>query len=253
MNASPPIPAPVGCRQLLAAYQAAATPHRAAGLLHLDGVGEQDVYNIAAPFSIDGKQIIAGRVESRSSELAMIKFFGNIGERHWQPLPGVEPLPGLQDPCIAFIDGQLVCGGVRYPIETPGGEKIWRMEFFRGLGPAHLEPVFSGPDKMKDIRLAEMQDGRIVVMTRPQGVKGGRGTIGFFIADRLAEITPQRIEEAPLIVGQCPREEWCGANEVHTLGNGLLGILGHVAFFDDAEYRHYYPMVFAPRSPDRLD
>ena len=245
MNPSSSTLDPAGCKQLLARYRAAAAPGRGTGLFRFTDIGDNDVYNIAAPFSIEGRDVIAGRVESRSSELAQIRFFSERGDGCWEPISGVEPLHGLQDPCITFVDGQLVCGGVRFPIETPSGEKIWRMDFHRGPAMGHLEPLFTGPDKMKDIRLAQMSDGRIAVMTRPQGAKGGRGTIGFFTADRLADITAERIADAPLIEGQCPPEEWCGANEIHLLSNGLLGILGHVACFDSREHRHYYPMVFA--------
>ena len=40
-------------------------------------------------------------------------------------------------------------------------------------------------------------------------------------------------------------EEWGGANEAHLLSNGLVGVLGHIACFDDEMNKHYYPMVFA--------
>ena len=42
------------------------------------GVGERDVYNITAPFQIGGETVIAGRVESRDSELAKA-FFSSSG------------------------------------------------------------------------------------------------------------------------------------------------------------------------------
>jgi len=36
-----------------------------------------------------------------------------------------------------------------------------------------------------------------------------------------------------------------GANELHILKNGLIGVLGHIACFDNSGNRHYYPMTFA--------
>ena len=36
-----------------------------------------------------------------------------------------------------------------------------------------------------------------------------------------------------------------GLMSLHILNNGLVGVLGHVASFDEAGDRHYYPMVFA--------
>ena len=50
------------------------------------------------------------------------------------------------------------------------------------------------------------------------------------------------IEKAQLL-DQFIDEEWGGANEVHLLKNGLLGVLGHLLFWRTEE-RHYYPMVF---------
>nr|WP_268748345.1 DUF1861 family protein [Gracilibacillus boraciitolerans] len=35
-----------------------------------------------------------------------------------------------------------------------------------------------------------------------------------------------------------------GANEAHILSNGLVGVLGHIACFDNDGNRHYYPMIF---------
>ena len=37
---------------------------------------------------------------------------------------------------------------------------------------------------------------------------------------------------------------WLGANEIHVLKNGLLGVLSHVAMFEENEDRHYYSSVF---------
>jgi len=208
--------------------------------------GGKDVYNIAAPFRIaGGPRIIAGRVESRDTELSEIRFFTEV-EGTWHPVEGAPVLASLQDPCITFIDGELILGGVRFPITTDSGETVWRMEFYRGSSIDNLELFLTGPDRMKDIRLAPLDDGKIAVLTRPQGEKGGRGVIGFFIAENLATITAEAIERAPLFHGQCPPEQWVGANEAQLLPNGMLGVLGHIACFDDDNGdRHYYPMVFA--------
>ena len=118
------------------------------------------------------------------------------------------------------------------------------MVFYRGKTLASLTPFFTGPDKMKYIRLKQLADGRIAVLTRPQGEKGGRGTIGFMTAKSLEDITAEAIEAAPLFTNQFQPQEWGGANEAHILKNGKLGVLGHIAYFDNHEHRHYYPMVF---------
>ncbi len=239
---------PESCLNLLARLQRGGK-QISANKLTFQGIGQRDVYNITAPFNINGQTVIGGRVESREVELSETVFFSEAGGM-WQPIPGARTFPGLQDPCITFIGGELIMGGVRFPVQLADGSVIWRMEFYRGASLNDLDLFFVGPDKMKDIRLVELSDERVGVFTRPQGEKGGRGKIGFFVADNLEAITVSNLETAPLFHGQCRDEEWVGANEAHLLGNGLVGVLGHIAYFDRNEHRHYYPMVFCvdPRS-----
>ncbi len=240
-------PTPKSCSTLL--FRLARPQPLAAHKLFFSGVAERDVYNISAPFEIDGRRIIAGRVEPRDVEHSEIAFFAE-DNGIWQPIRSAPTFPGLQDPCVTFIGGELVLGGVRFPVTVADGSIGWRMEFYRGPDLNRLKLFLRGPDKMKDIRLAELANQRVGVLTRPQGEKGGRGKIGFFVADNLEAITPTDMEEAPLFKGQCLEAEWLGANEAHSLANGMIGVLGHIAYFDALEHRHYYPMVFCvdPRS-----
>ena len=229
------------CRELLSRF----APHTAgnATLLKFAGVGGRDVYNISAPFMLEGKRLIAGRVEQRDSERAELVIFAEAGDQ-WIPIFNSPMLSSLQDPCITFVGDELIIGGVRFPIELPCGGVIWRMEFFRGRTLATLRPFLTGPDRMKDIRLCELPDGRIAVFTRPQGAKGGMGKIGFVIADSLDDITAELIENAPLLPGQFISNEWGGANEAHLLPDGSIGVLGHIAHWDAIGHRHYFPMAF---------
>jgi hypothetical protein len=232
---------PDSCQTLLSRLRRSTPP--LARKLVFEGVGDRDVYNIAAPFELDGRQVIAGRVERRDVEHSEIVFFAEQGGT-WRPIPAAATFPGLQDPCISFIGGELVVGGVRFPVTVADGSVGWRMEFYRGTTLNNLLLFLTGPDKMKDIRLVELADERVGVLTRPQGAKGGRGKIGFLVSTSLETITAEAIQEAPLFQDQCRDEEWLGANEAHRLSNGLLGVLGHVAYFDLNEHRHYYPMAF---------
>lgn len=211
--------------------------------LAFDGIARRDVYNITAPFELDGRRIIAGRVEDRNVELSEIVFFAE-DRSVWRPVPCAVTFPGLQDPCVTFIGATLVLGGVRFPVPLADGTQGWRMEFYRGTSLNNLELFLIGPERMKDIRLVELADGRIAVLTRPQGEKGGRGQIGYFAASSLESISAAAIEAAPVFAHQCRADEWVGANEAHLLRNGKLGVLGHIACFDRHEHRHYYPMVF---------
>jgi hypothetical protein len=259
-----PGPQPLSCRELLLRFTGSHNGHGPgnghgagnghgpgdghlphAGKIRFVGVGDRDVYNTTAPIPFRGQTVIAGRVEPRETELSSIVFFRRRSDGAWEPCPDVPELCGLQDPCITVVGEELVLGGVRFPIELGDGRRGYRMEFYRGPSLGELRRFLAGPEGMKDIRLAELPDGRIAVFSRPQGPVGGRGKIGFTIVNGLSELDAADIEAAPLLPGQFLDEEWGGANEIHLLRNGRVGVLGHIARFDDRHNRHYYAMVFA--------
>lgn len=210
------------------------------------GIGDRDVYNPTAPFETEfrGKKVsvLAARVEPRESEASEVVFFQK-SRGGWRPLPGA-PVLKLQDPFVSKVGAELVVGGVQtFPRE--GGGLGYRTVFYRGTSLSGLKPFAKGPDGMKDIRLAPLPDGRLLVLTRPQGAVGGRGKIAMTVLDGLSALGPETIARAALFEGLFDEDEWGGANELHLLGNGLVGVLGHVARFDAAGDRHYYPMAFA--------
>lgn len=241
---------PVSLRELLHKFDG--RPHPAdehgrafaRGKIRFVGIGERDVYNITAPFRFVGRTLIAGRVESRWSEHSTVVFFQRRPDGAWEPCPDAPTFDGLQDPCVTRVGEELVLGGVRFPARMGDGQMSYRMEFLRGRSLDRLETFLVGPDVMKDIRLVQMLDGRVGVFSRPQGELGGRGKIGFTTADSLDRLDARLIESAPLFAGQFVESEWGGANEIHVLRNGHLGVLGHIACFDEREHRHYYGMVF---------
>ncbi|WP_445667131.1 MTP-1 family protein [Paenibacillus sp. FSL E2-8871] len=231
------------CEQLLMEYAMKEVSVTNTQKLTFTGVDHKDVYNITAPFQDEGEWVIAGRVESRDSEHSDVVFFVER-DGQWVPREGAPTLE-LQDPFFTKINGELIVGGVQiYPHPVKADALMWRTVFYRGKNIASLEPFFKGPDGMKDLRLVDLKDS-IGVLTRPQGDKGGRGKIGFTRIASLEALSIPLIEEIPLLDGQFVDEEWGGANEAHLLKNGLLGVLGHIASFDDSGDRHYYPMVFA--------
>lgn len=214
------------------------------------GVGNRDVYNISAPFLDDGELVIAGRVEPRNSEHSEVYFFVNRDGK-WIPKEGA-PKFQLQDPFVTRIGGDLVFGGVEiFPHPTFKSSLWWRTLFYKGKNIADLEKFAKGPEGMKDIRVIELKDGSIGVLTRPQGEKGGLGKIGFIRIPTLDDLNPENLEKATLLEGQFTDEEWGGANELHLLSNGLIGVLGHIASKDEQGNRHYYPMVFV-LDPDTM-
>lgn len=231
------------CAVLLKELENAPQPFNPEKLV-FKGVGERDVYNISAPFEDNGELVIAGRVEPRDSEHSEVYFFVNRNGQ-WIPREGAPVFP-LQDPFVTKIDGELIFGGVQvFPHPEKKGEHSWRTLLYKGKNITELKEFAKGPIGMKDLRLVELKDGSIGVFTRQQGNKGGRGKIGFTRIQSLDNFTSEVAEEAPILEGQFIDEEWGGVNEPHLLANGLVGVLGHIACFDEKQNRYYYPMVFA--------
>jgi hypothetical protein len=231
------------CKELLEIYLLGAKPANPERIL-FTGVGNNDVYNITAPFDDEGEKVIAGRVESRDSESSTVVFYIQGSDGVWAPREGA-PTFGLQDPFFTRIGGDLVLGGVQtFPHPTNPHGLMWRTMFYKGSSIATLQPFFKGPDGMKDLRIIELRDGSIGIFTRPQGEKGGRGKIGYVRIPSLDALSIEVINEAPLLKGQFNDDEWGGANELHLLADGRVGVLGHIACFDEQGDRHYYPMSF---------
>lgn len=229
--------------EMLETFRKSGSQPYGAEKIHFEGTQDRDVYNITAPFEDDGEHVIAARVEHRDSEDSEIYVFVHRDGK-WVPRQGA-PVFRLQDPFYTKIRGNLIFGGVQtFPHPVHEGKLSWRTVFYKGERISHLQPFFVGPDQMKDLRLVELRNGSIGVFTRPQGEKGGRGKIGFTQVPDLKDLNHQVIEDAPLLEGLFTDEEWGGCNEIHVLSNGLLGVLGHVARYDEMGRRQYYAMTF---------
>jgi len=233
------------CELLLTQFRQSRRADAALGeKLAFTGAGDRDVYNITAPFQDDGEWVIAGRVEERHSEISEVMFFVKRSGK-WTPREGA-PVFNLQDPFVAFVRGEMVFGGVEvyFDGDDPHYVTSWRTVFYRGSCVKDLKPFAKGPLTMKDIRLAELANGRIGVFTRPMMVNGARAMIGYAEIGDLSELTEDVMAHAELLHGQFLPDEWGGANEAHLLANGMIGVLGHIACMEDNNIRHYYPMAF---------
>lgn len=207
--------------------------------IKFSGVGSRDVYNITAPFELNGKVIIAGRVEERDSEQSHIYLFEEQAGT-WYPVEDSLTFE-LQDPFVTVIENQVILGGVEVFFEEE--QVSWRTVFYCLNSLEEAELLFKGPLGMKDLRLRELPNGNILVLTRPQGEKGGRGKIGSFVIKSLEELSIDKINEAPLLLNQFKEDEWGGANEVHIINDKVI-VLGHIASFDKEQNRHYYALLF---------
>ncbi len=208
-----------------------------------NGMDGYDVYNPTAPFEFDNKEIIIGRVEKRDSEHSTAIFFEKQEDGTYSKAKGFEEHT-LQDPYITKIGEYFVFGGTEI-FDHPEVENTlwWRAKFMIGKDIRKMEHLIYGPNGMKDIRLIDLENGKIGVFTRQQGEKGGRGKIGFTIINDIRELNEDVIDNAPMIE-QFDDMEWGGVNEPTLLSNGKIGVLGHCAKYSVEPIRHYYPMVF---------
>ena len=231
------------CRQLAEAFPRIHYKDNSSKLQFTGLEPGKDVYNITAPFADGGTLYIAGRVERRDSEHSEVVFFRQDGGA-WAADASV-PRLALQDPFVCRIGGELVVGGVEVFDDTERpGQLNYRTVFLRGASLHSLQRFACGPDRMKDIRLHELPDGRVLLLTRPQGEVGGRGKIGWTILDSLAQLDVSHIEAATVLQGQFLPEEWGGGNEMHRLAGTRVGVLSHIARFDEAGCRHYHATAF---------
>ena len=231
------------CRQLLEHYQGS-THAGQAEKLHFTGIGDSDVYNISSPFLDQGQPVIAGRVEQRSSERSTTMFFVEDHDG-WHPRENT-PTFALQDPFFTFVAGELVLGGVEVVFDPPGERVVtWRTQLYRGACIHELQHFCTGPEHMKDIRLCELPGGKMLVLTRPLGLADARAAIGYTMIERLDDLNAALIDAATLFRDQFLADEWGGANEAHVLANGLVAVLGHIAYMEAGDIRHYHAMTFA--------
>lgn len=207
------------------------------------GVEGYDVYNITAPFKDENNTVIAGRVEKRDSENSYVYFFNKVDDNTYKLLKDY-PKFHLQDPYFTFIKGELVLGGTEIFTDPLNPRLLsYRAIKLKGKNIKSLVEFFKGPERMKDIRLKELFNNQILCLTRPQGDYGGRGQIGYLIVDNLEELTISAIQNAPLL-NSFVDGEWGGANEIYNISDSEVGVLGHIAKFDEEKNRHYYAISF---------
>ncbi|MCK5211630.1 DUF1861 family protein [Candidatus Parcubacteria bacterium] len=220
--------------------------------LKFEGVGNKDVYNPTAPFEYHGKRYLIGRVESPDKQTDSQSIFFKEEDGVWRQVKGIPPLD-LQDPFFTQIDGELIVGGVKvFPREpTPENqdELSWLTVYYRGTDPANLEEFAQGPEHMKDLRIIKLPNSKIGVFTRPSYIQtrpqdGVGGMIKYTEIDSLEDLTIENINKAEIIDDLFTKNEWGGANELYLLANGWVGILGHIARYNEKGDKEYYAMTF---------
>ena len=231
-------------------------------LLTFTGVDGYDVYNCSIPFRWGGKRYIYGRVERRNEwARSTAHLFEEDGHDRWKAVDR-SPVYQLEDPFVAKIGGQMVLGGTHVRMKC-GKIDTYYGYFYRGDDLNDLVYFTTGPDRMKDIRLVEMGEGRIGVFSRPRNgtyEDGAASAIGFTVISSLDELTSEVIENAPRLRGLFGPGEWGGPNQAYLLSSGKIGVIGHMSWDDiapdDGEKLQVYvnsSFVLDPETREVLD
>lgn len=234
---------PQTCAELLASFKQEAVKAEKISFVGVDGY---DVYNTTAPFKWDGCEWIAGRVERREQELSVVRLFRKVDDLTYTvDLPEVQ-FERMQDPFVSIIGQELVIGGIQIDTNPLCPTEIinWRTCFFKGKSLSSMRLFAVSPNRMKDVRLGEISDGRVAVFTRPIVGKPEKGRIGYTLIDRLEDLNESVMENAPIDYDHFSTLEWGGVNEVHFLPSGKLGVLGHISYRSEDNCLHYHAMTF---------
>jgi hypothetical protein len=209
-------------------------------LVALSGLDGLDGYNPSPPVANGSSPYVFVRMEPRNVEYDTWSVpFRQTSIDAWEAADDV-PMFRIQDPFCAVVQGTLVVGGVRI-VSRLGNAPLWETVFMRGSSLSDLAEFARSPAYMKDVRLLELEDGRVGIFTRPWG--SATRFIGYTEIDALDQLTTAVLAEARLLESQPVEGQWWGANAVYNLGAGKLGVLAHIARWEGGN-RHYYPIVF---------
>ena len=207
--------------------------------------------NPSAPFEYNGELVMSLRRCKNETDDECV-FVHLCKDGIWREAEGMPVYP-LQDPYIAKVHGEYVFGGVKgWKVDVD--KWTWLCEFYAGKELEKMRHLVTGPTLMKDIRLVERENGKVGIFTRPQGIlyrhySGHIADIGYTEAENLRVMDSRLMVNAKPLEGVFRADEWGGVNNVYPLKNGLLGIIGHVAY-GEGEFReglpiHYFGMAFA--------
>jgi hypothetical protein len=255
-----------------------------------EDIGEKLSYNPSVPFTIHASglqkdiRVMYVRVESVNANwLDPTVPYDSQAVLYYEDSDGVwkkvtEEILGsanglvfenTEDPFITFVHGELVFGVVvmefpkdpREKISVEGeahfdytkADVIVTTAFYRGKTVSELQH-FATIRNMKDIRLGELADGSILVVTRPQGGEAGIGSIGLTKINSLGELTQETIDAAPLMKDLAAPNIKLGALEIRSIrqpdGNETAGIIGVTAYADSEKQWHYFATAFIILNPN---
>lgn len=212
--------------------------------------GDITFYNPSSPFKLSDE---AGspeyqffRVEPigcEDSYAAPYKLENGI----YQPVHQLERLR-LEDPSVVRIQGKnILIGAEVWPDRTPEnphGTNYCNV-FYEIIGNfEEYKPIGRGPSRMKGIKLIDLGEDGIGVMSRPHIDEKKRGVLAFQVINNCDDLNPEKLLNGNIITNQVPDGNWVGVNEMYLLPNGKIGVLGHVAYEDRILGKQYAAMVF---------
>ena len=207
-------------------------------LLTFTGMEGFDVYNCSIPFMWQGKRYLFGRVERREDFANSVTFlFEESGKDRFSPVPGTVVYP-LEDPHVAMVGNEVILGGTHVRKSRGHIDTLYGY-YYRGTNLRFLNHFTCGPANMKDIRLVQLQDGRIGVFTRPRSrciaeQYGSEAVVGFAILDSIDDLDASVADHARVIDGLFSEGEWGGCNQCYLLRDGRIGVIGHRCYKDPA-------------------
>lgn len=223
-----------------------------------------------------GKNVIMARVESQESDWLKPETFDphavafeQVDNYIYAPVKGATVLNLLEDPAAKWIytptgKKRLIVEGTRINrlVSDPvtGGPQV-ESHFHQGDNIFNLDPKPFAVLPGKDARLVQRANGKIVTLARPWGDEAGKGTISILPEiDRLEDLKPELLEHGVLLKGQVPYPAKAGANEAHAFfavvdgkSTELIGVLGHIGFYN--KVANYFGMIFVfdPDDPPQAD
>jgi hypothetical protein len=198
------------------------------------GVEGFDVYNTSIPFYWNGKRYIYGRIEKRNEwARSWARLFEETGKDEWTLVQN-DMFYQMEDPYIAIINEELILGGTHVR-KKQGIVDTYYGYFYRGKDIHDLVYYTTGPDYMKDIRLVQLEDGKVGVFSRPRNeeiraLHGSESIIGFAVINDISELNAEVINNAEKIDGLFEADEWGGCNQCYYLDSGKIGIIGHKCY-----------------------
>ncbi len=244
-------------------------PPKRGKIINIHGVGTNDTYNPAL-YENDGKMVLAFRCEARASTSANpVSYRPSIAFAHqdsrgiWHLAKDIEPFGMMEDPFIAFAQErglqQLIFGGVW--VRNMRGNIVPRTEFYKGDSLETLERIpFAVIDNMKDVRLLQLPDNRLLICRRPRGDKYARGRITLHVIDSVDDLVDVDKADLPMLAMLDSGKDaldWVGVNNMYMLkdheGRAWVGLLGHVALEDSKGVLHYAASTYRIALTDLLD